>query len=242
VTLVARHAALTDIGLHRTTNEDAYVAEPPLFAVCDGMGGASAGEVASRIAAGTLVSESAGDGDLLAAARAANTAVFAQANERIDQTGMGTTLTALRLEGERGHIVHIGDSRAYLLRDGELRQLTDDHSLVGELLREGRITADEAATHPHRSVLSRALGTEPSARIDESDVELQAGDSLLLCSDGLSGVVDETRIRELLGRRDPADAARKLVAAARKAGGPDNITAVLLRVASHKLLDDDLAV
>ena len=176
MTLVARHGALTDIGLHRKTNEDAFVVPPPLYAVCDGMGGAQAGEVASSLAAETL----AGGGGRRHARcwrppRPANAAVFARATADVEHSGMGTTLTAVRARGRRWRASsHIGDSRAYLLRDGELQQLSDDHSLVGEMIREGRLTEEEAAVHPHRSILSRALGTEPQARIDEFEVDLLA--------------------------------------------------------------------
>ena len=162
MTLVARHGALTDIGLHRKTNEDTLVVQPPLYAVCDGMGGANAGEVASGLAAETLAAEVAGGTPLHAAAEAANAAVFRRAHDNLEQTGMGTTLTAFVLEGDTARFAHIGDSRAYLLRDGELRQVSDDHSLVGEMVRDGRLTEAEAAVHPHRSILSRALGTEPA--------------------------------------------------------------------------------
>jgi PPM family protein phosphatase len=230
VSLVARSSALSDIGLHRKTNEDAFVVAPPLFAVCDGMGGALAGEVASGIAADTLAA-GVGDGlTLLEAAEAANAAVYARARESEAHSGMGTTLTAVVLAGDTGHFVHIGDSRAYLLRDGELRQLSEDHSLVGEMVRDGRLTAEEAAVHPHRSILSRALGTEPSAHIDEFEVDLRLGDVLLLCSDGLSGPVPVAAIQKALVRDEPADAAAKLIAEARKHGGPDNITAVVLKL------------
>jgi len=230
VTLVARSSALSDIGLHRKTNEDAFVVAPPLFAVCDGMGGAQAGEVASGIAADTL---KAGVGEglpLMKAAEAANVAVYARAGENTARTGMGTTLTAVVLEGDTGHFAHIGDSRAYLLRDGELQQVSEDHSLVGEMVRDGRLTEEEAAAHPHRSILSRALGTESLAHIDEFEVDLRSGDVLLLCSDGLSGPVPATAIQKALARDDPADAAAMLIAEARKCGGPDNITAVVLRL------------
>jgi protein phosphatase len=229
VTLVARPGALTDIGLHRKTNEDAFVVAPPLFAVCDGMGGAQAGEVASGLAAETLAAAVADGRPLLAAAEQANAAVFQRANDDSGHTGMGTTLTAVVLEDDTGHFVHIGDSRAYLLRGGALEQLSDDHSLVGEMVRDGRLSEEEAATHPHRSILSRALGTEPLARIDEFEVDLHAGDVLLLCSDGLSGAVPAEAISRALGRADPDEAAAKLIAEARKHGGPDNITAVVLR-------------
>jgi PPM family protein phosphatase len=230
VTLVARIGALSDIGLHRKTNEDSFVTAAPLFAVCDGMGGALAGEVASALAAETLAAGVARGDSLLDSAEAANAAVFAKAANDSGHQGMGTTLTAVRLEGETGHFVHIGDSRGYLLRAGELRQVTDDHSLVGEMMREGRLTEDEAAVHPHRSVLSRALGTEAQVHIDEFELDLEDGDVLLLCSDGLSGPVPAADIRRALGRDDPRDAARRLIAEARKHGGPDNITAVVLRL------------
>ena len=230
MTLVARIGALSDIGLHRKTNEDSFVIAAPLFAVCDGMGGALAGEVASALAAETLAAGVARGDPLLGSAEAANAAVFAKAASDSGHQGMGTTLTAVRLEGETGHFVHIGDSRGYLLRAGELRQVTDDHSLVGEMMREGRLTEDEAAVHPHRSVLSRALGTEAQVRIDEFEVDLEDGDVLLLCSDGLSGPVPAADIRKALGRDDPQEAAGRLIAEARKHGGPDNITAVVLRL------------
>ena len=230
MTLVARHGALTDIGLHRKTNEDTFVVQPPLYAVCDGMGGASAGEVASGLAAETLAAEVAGGTPLHAAAEAANAAVFQRAHDNLEQTGMGTTLTAFVLEGDTARFAHIGDSRAYLLRDGELRQVSDDHSLVGEMMRDGRLTAEEAAVHPHRSILSRALGTEPQARIDEFTEELLPGDVLLLCSDGLSGPVPADAIRVALTRSDPQAAAERLILEARRGGGPDNITAVVVRV------------
>ena len=229
MTLVARPGALTDIGLHRKTNEDTFVVAPPLFAVCDGMGGAQSGEVASALAAETLAAAVADGRPLLTAAEQANAAVFQRASDDSDHLGMGTTLTAVVIVGDTGHFVHIGDSRAYLLRAGVLDQLSDDHSLVGEMVRDGRLSAEEAAAHPHRSILSRALGTEPLARIDEFEVDLQSGDVLLLCSDGLSGAVPAEAIRKALGRADPGDAAAKLVAEARKHGGPDNITAVVLR-------------
>jgi protein phosphatase len=230
VTLVARHGALTDIGLHRKTNEDTFVVRPPLYAVCDGMGGANAGEVASELAAETLAAEVARGTPLHAAAEAANAAVFQRAHENLEQTGMGTTLTAFVLEGRTARFAHIGDSRAYLLRDGELRQVSDDHSLVGEMVRDGRLTEEEAAVHPHRSILSRALGTEPQARIDEFVEDLLPGDVLLLCSDGLSGPVSADDIRVALTRSDPQQAAERLILEARRQGGPDNITAVVVRI------------
>ena len=242
MSLVARPGALTDIGLHRKTNEDTFVVAPPLFAVCDGMGGAQAGEVASGLAAETLAAAVADGRLLLAAAEQANAAVFQRANDDVEHTGMGTTLTAVVLAGDTGHFAHIGDSRAYLLRDGALEQLSDDHSLVGEMVRDGRLSEEEAASHPHRSILSRALGTEPLARIDEFEVDLRAGDVLLLCSDGLSGVVPAEAISKALGRADPDDAAAKLIAEARKHGGPDNITAVVLRFHEPRAADEEVTL
>ncbi len=229
MTLVARHGALSDIGLHRKTNEDTFVVRPPLYAVCDGMGGANAGEVASGLAAETLAAEVAEGTPVHTAAEAANAAVFRRAHDNLEQTGMGTTLTAFVLEGSTARFAHIGDSRAYLLRDGALRQVSDDHSLVGEMVRDGRLTEAEAAVHPHRSILSRALGTEPQARIDEFTEEILPGDVLLLCSDGLSGPVPADAIKLALTRSDPQAAAERLILEARKQGGPDNITAVVVR-------------
>jgi len=232
VTLVTKHAALSDIGLHRQTNEDSFVAAPPLFVVCDGMGGAEAGEVASSLAVETLAARFAAGATLAAAAAAANEAVFARASTRVEESGMGTTLTAVVVKEEEGRFVHVGDSRAYRLRDGHLELLSDDHSLVGEMVREGRLTWEEAAVHPHRSILSRVLGTEPAVAIDEFSVDLRAGDVLLLCSDGLSGEVAGDDIQELLATGSPEEAARGLVDAARAAGGHDNITAVVIRLSS----------
>ncbi len=230
MTLVARHGALSDIGLHRKTNEDTFEVQPPLYVVCDGMGGANAGEVASGLAAETLVTRVTAGDSLLEAAEAANAAVFRRASANAEQAGMGTTLTAFLLEGSAAHFVHIGDSRAYLLRDGGLEQVSDDHSLVGEMVRDGRLTVEEAAVHPHRSILSRALGTEAQAKIDEFSVDLLPGDVLLLCSDGLSGPVADDALRLALTRSDPQEAAGRLVLEARRQGGPDNITAVVVRV------------
>jgi serine/threonine protein phosphatase PrpC len=229
--LVAEHAALSDIGLQRSANEDAFVAAPPLFAVADGMGGAQAGEVASRTAIEVLGRTLESGGSLADAAQEANRQVFALAEDDPSRAGMGTTLTALRLlEGnERAELVHVGDSRAYLLRDGFLEQLTADHSLVGEMVREGKLTADEAFSHPARSILSRVLGTEPRVKFDRRKIDLRAGDVLLLCSDGLSSAVTDATIERRLQMAAPRDAARRLVVEAKNQGGHDNITVVVLR-------------
>jgi len=230
--LVAQHAALSDIGLQRSTNEDAFVAAPPLFAVADGMGGAQAGEVASRTAVEALGRALEGGRTLAEAAQEANRQVFTLAEDDPSRAGMGTTLTVLRLlEGnERAELAHVGDSRAYLLRDGHLEQLTADHSLVGEMVREGKLTADQAISHPARSILSRALGTEPGVEVDRREIDLRADDTLLLCSDGLTSAVSDADIQRWLQGAAPRDAARRLVVEAKNRGGHDNITVVVLRL------------
>jgi serine/threonine protein phosphatase PrpC len=238
VTLFARHAAVSHVGRQRPGNEDAHLVRPPLYAVADGMGGARAGEVASEMAVtalAELLTQPPADDDeaaalLAAAAAEANSRIYAAASEDRTRSGMGTTLTALLLRGDHALLAHIGDSRAYLLRGDELTQLTQDHSLVAEMVREGRLAPDEARQHPYRSVLSRALGTEPDAEVDELRVDLMAGDVLLLCSDGLSGPVPPDKLRKGLAAGDPDKAARRLVDEALRHGGPDNITAVVLQL------------
>jgi serine/threonine protein phosphatase PrpC len=229
--LVAEHAALSDVGLQRSMNEDAFVAAPPLFAVADGMGGAQAGEVASHAAVEVLRHALDSGRTLTDAAQEANLRIFTMAENDPSLSGMGTTLTVVHLlEGnERAELVHVGDSRAYLLRDDLLEQLTADHSLVGEMVREGRLTADEAFTHPARSILSRVLGTEPGVKFDRSEVELRAGDTVLLCSDGLSSAVADATIKKALGDSPPRAAAQRLVVEAKNSGGHDNITVIVLR-------------
>ena len=230
MTLVARHAAVTDIGLHRAGNEDAYVDQPPLWAVADGMGGARAGEVASGLAVEALV-EALGEGGTLAdAVQAANERVYRQAGSDRAKSGMGTTLTAVRQRDDGLDVAHVGDSRLYRLRDGVLEQLTDDHSLVGEMVREGHLTPEAAQRHPQRSILSRALGTEPVVEVDAFAAEVHAGDVLLLCSDGLYSMVEETTMGAVLEAiDDPLRAARQLVREAKNEGGHDNITVIVVR-------------
>lgn len=239
--LRADYSAQSDIGLQRKTNEDTVVAAPPLFAVCDGMGGALAGEVASGIAADVLEAAVSEGFELTTAAQRANAAVYARAQEDTAHAGMGTTLTALLLDDAVGRIVHVGDSRAYLLREGELTQITADHSMVAELVRTGRLTESEAATHPHRSVLTRALGTEAEVQLAEYAVDLLPGDVLLLCSDGLSGPVSAATIARSLAAADADEAARHLIREARRRGGPDNISVVVVRLAADEG-DPDVAV
>lgn len=233
---VGQAAGRTDAGRRRRLNEDAFVCRPPLFAVADGMGGAQAGELASRLAAASLgrSERDAGDGErrVVSLIQAANQAVYERAETDSAATGMGTTLTVALVEGGDAWIGHVGDSRAYLLRGGRVEQLTDDHSLVAELVREGRLTPDEALDHPHRSVITRALGTDAEVEVDAFPVPLEAGDVFLLCSDGLPSMVSDDTILELVERHrsDLDAAAQALVTAANAAGGEDNITAVLFEV------------
>ena len=222
----------TDIGRVREGNEDSYLLEPPLYAVADGMGGARGGEVASQLALSTVEDGYlSGHRSLAALVRDANTAVFARSVEDRSVAGMGTTLTAVLVEGDAASLVHVGDSRAYLLRAGTLRQLTEDHTLVQRMVRAGEITRREADVHPHRNVLVRSLGTEPDVEVDEADLGLLEGDRLLLCSDGLTTMITEGQIQAILEVAPaPQDAAERLVRAANRAGGLDNITAVVVEV------------
>ena len=235
--MLAAFAGVTDPGRRRRRNEDAYVCEPPLFAIADGMGGAQAGEVASGLAAAVLeeaTGDERGEERVASLIQEANRRVFKRSNEDAATSGMGTTMTVALLDNADGTIAfgHVGDSRAYRVRGGELEQLTDDHSLVGELVRSGRLSPEEAESHPQRSVITRALGTEPDVDVDTFTVEAEQGDIYLLCSDGLT---DMTSTRDILAAveesRDLDDAARALVEAANAGGGEDNITVVLFEIA-----------
>jgi protein phosphatase len=231
-------AGLTDTGKKRRRNEDAFVCEPPLFAIADGMGGAQAGEIASRLAAAAMREETEGalslEERVVALIREANRRVFESASEDRTRSGMGTTMTAAIVEEGRVVIGHVGDSRAYRLRDGRLEQLTDDHSLVAELVRSGKITPEEAETHPQRSVITRVLGTELDLDVDTFDVEAQEGDVFLLCSDGLTIMLGDDDVREIVerNRADLKRAVRELVTAANRAGGEDNITVIVFEIAA----------
>jgi PPM family protein phosphatase len=226
--------AATDVGRVREGNEDAFLVDDAmgLVAVADGMGGHRAGEVASATALEALRSAITHGRPLRESMQDANEAVFTKSLTDEELRGMGTTLTAATLvSGGTVLVGHVGDSRAYLLHDGELRQVTVDHSLVEELVREGRLTADEAAVHPQRSIITRALGLDASVDIDVYPVELAPGDRLLLCSDGLTGMVQTETIAGILRREeDPARAAAALIDAANVAGGEDNITVVVVAV------------
>jgi serine/threonine protein phosphatase PrpC len=230
-------AGFTDPGRKRRRNEDSFVIDPPLFAVADGMGGAQAGEVASRLAAAAFREfHDADDLDprerLAAIIQEANRRIYERAAGDAQVSGMGTTITAALVGDDALVIGHVGDSRAYRLRSGRFEQLTDDHSLVADLVRSGRLTPEEADAHPQRSVITRALGTDPEVDADTFAVGVEADDLFLLCSDGLTTMVDDDDIRDLLSAaRDLEQAGKGLVKAANKAGGEDNVTVVLFRLA-----------
>jgi PPM family protein phosphatase len=236
VGLVAGFA--THRGLVRQTNEDSFLVRRGLYVVCDGMGGARAGEVASQMACERLVAIPSGSGDkdqLREAIVEANSSIAARSLAEPQLLGMGTTLTSALIHDTTMILGHVGDSRAYLLRQGTIRQLTEDHSWVGEMVRRGEITPAEAATHPHRSVITRALGTEGEAQPDLVEIELEPGDRLLLCSDGLSGMVPDEKIEEILQQAPgPQEAADALVQAALAGGGEDNVTVVLVDFVSDE--------
>ncbi len=224
----------THTGRKRRHNEDSYVVEPPMFAVADGMGGAKAGEVASGLAAEAL-KETGTDGmggeqRVTQLIQEANRRVFRRANEDREASGMGTTMTVALVEDGRVVFGHVGDSRAYLIREGSIEQLTDDHSLVAELVRSGRLTPEEAEAHPQRSVITRAVGTEPDVDVDTFTVEPEEGDLFLICSDGLTDMVDDATIIDAIerNREDLDEAAKALVGAANRVGGEDNITVLLV--------------
>jgi len=220
----------TDIGRVRERNEDSVLVDPPLYVVADGMGGHRGGQVASQVALETMEElGTEGRGPLAEHVRQANRAVWDRSVEDEQLSGMGTTLTAARIEGTNALIAHVGDSRAYLLRDGLLRQLTSDHTLVARMVKSGEISEAEADVHPHKNVLTRALGTDEQVEVDEDSIALADGDRLLLCSDGLTGMVTEDQIQAILENSDqPQQAADRLVKAANRAGGIDNITVVVL--------------
>ena len=223
-------AAGTDIGHVREGNEDTYLVMDPLFVIADGMGGHRGGEVASTLAVETMEHLfSSGEGTLAELVREANRAVFERSTLERAVAGMGTTLTAAVIEGDRVHLAHVGDSRAYLLRDGELRQLTEDHTLVHRMVLEGELTEAEAEVHPHRSILTRSIGVDGNVDVDEIDLDAKPGDRLLLCSDGLTGMLPDPRIAEILrDEPDPNTAVERLIDEANEAGGVDNITALLI--------------
>ncbi len=227
--------AESDTGRKRRRNEDAFVCDPPLFAIADGMGGAQAGELASGLAASVLRESRTNDGQtrVVELIQEANRRVHQRATSDAAASGMGTTMTVALVEGD-GTISfgHVGDSRAYLVREGRLEQLTDDHSLVAELVRRGELSPAEAEVHPQRSVITRALGTDPDVDVDSFSFDPQPNDLFLLCSDGLSSMVDATDLEQIVNRfrHDLREATRALIQAANRGGGEDNITAVLFEI------------
>jgi PPM family protein phosphatase len=223
-------AVATHVGLVREGNEDSYLTDEPLFAVADGMGGHRGGEVASQLAVETLEKLfKKGIGELPDQVQEANRVVFERSVVDEKVAGMGTTLTAALVEGDRVRLAHVGDSRAYLLREGGLRLLTEDHTLVNRMVTEGEISKEEAQTHPQRSVLTRALGVETVVDVDDDTVQVRPGDRLLLCTDGLTSMVSEQAVEEVLRAvPDPQEAAQRLVQLANEGGGSDNTTVVVL--------------
>ena len=232
---IVEQAFLSDTGRQRTANEDSFFAGSPVFAVADGMGGAQAGEVASRIAAESFAPADRGGASpeayLRSVAEEANRRIHDLAEEDEARTGMGTTFTAALVDGDDVSLAHVGDSRAYLFRDDELRLLTSDHSLVEELLRQGKLTREQADDHPQRSIITRALGPEPDVEVDTMTYRAKPDDVYLLCSDGLTTMIKDDEIAAILARSASLEhAARELVERANVAGGRDNITVVLFRV------------
>jgi len=241
---VVEKAALSDVGRARQGNEDSFLERSPLFAVADGMGGARAGEVASGIAVATFDDEPQPDASpeerLAAVARAANDRIYKMAQADASQAGMGTTFTAVLVTGNEVAIGHVGDSRLYRWREGELERLTDDHSLVEEFVRQGKLTPEEAEVHPQRSIITRALGPEPQVEVDTFTYPARAGDVYLACSDGLTGMISEGDVADILRSHETLDsAARALIDAANANGGRDNITVVLFRLDEDPDAADD---
>jgi serine/threonine protein phosphatase PrpC len=241
-------ATLTDTGRRRRHNEDAFVAEPPLFAVADGMGGAQAGELASSLAAAALKDSQepggGGEGRVDELIQQANRRVYERQSQDAAASGMGTTMTVALVEDGRVAFGHVGDSRAYLIRGGALEQLTEDHSLVAELVRSGKLSPEEAEGHPQRSVITRALGTDPDVDVDTFSVETKPGDLFLICSDGLTSMVDDETILEEVARNrhDLKSAAKALVRAANKGGGEDNITVVFFEIGAEDDLENTVTL
>nr|WP_075577407.1 Stp1/IreP family PP2C-type Ser/Thr phosphatase [Olsenella timonensis] len=233
--------ARSDVGLVRGHNEDSFLLRTPLFVVSDGMGGHAAGEVASSIAVETVGERAPGTADdvlLGAAVEAANMAVIEAAEQGIGKPGMGCTVTSVLIEKNKMAVAHVGDSRAYVLRQGTLVRVTHDHSYVEELVDSGQITADEARTHPSRSIITRALGSDPDMYADHFSLEVNDGDRVILCSDGLSSMISDAEIEALaVSSASPQQAADNLVAAALTAGGADNVTVVVVDVLNDGIAD-----
>ena len=223
----------SDVGRVREGNEDSYLVQEPLFVVADGMGGHTAGDVASQTAIETIQSADSGslsdEGSLESVIKEANSAIWSRSQAEPSLRGMGTTCTLILVDGTELHIGHVGDSRAYLFRDGELNQLTEDHTLVGRMVKEGRLSPEEADHHPQRSIITRALGVDPEVQVDLSTVGVEQGDRVLICSDGLTSMLDVDAIGAVLKEEtEPQRAVDRLVDLANEAGGEDNITVVVV--------------
>jgi len=235
---ISAYSGVSDTGHKRRRNEDSYVVAPPLFAVADGMGGAQAGEIASKLAAAALEDTDSGglsgEERVTALIQEANRRVYERSNEDPSASGMGTTITVALVEDGTVTIGHVGDSRAYRYRDGAIEQITEDHSLVNELMKTGKLSPEEAEMHPQRSVITRALGTDPDVDIDSFTLKTQAGDVFLLCSDGLTTMVDDNDILGVLEKyHDDLDRVTKsLISAANRGGGEDNITVIAFAIAN----------
>jgi PPM family protein phosphatase len=232
---IVEQVGRTDVGRQRSANEDSLVLRPPFFAVADGMGGARAGEVASAIAAeafeGASAAGEAAEAQLARLLREANRRIYDLAVTDESHRGMGTTLTAAKVHDEEVSLAHVGDSRAYRMRDGGLEQITRDHSLVAELERSGQITPEAAEHHPQRSIITRALGPEPDVEVDTYTLSARDGDLFLLCSDGLTSMISDDEVAAILRTSATLDeAADALIKAANQSGGKDNITVVLFRI------------
>jgi serine/threonine protein phosphatase PrpC len=239
--MILNAAAASDVGLRRRGNEDRYALAPELglFLVADGMGGHTAGQVASELAADASVraletlqgASSSLSERLRAAVTSANRTIFQTAQQNPEYAGMGTTIVAILAEGERAALAHVGDSRAYLVRGGRIRQLTDDHSIVGELLRRNEISETAAREHPHRHVLTRAMGVRETVEPDLAEITPQLEDRFVLCSDGLTGHVEDSEIAKyVVDHDDPQECCDALVDLANQRGGEDNITVIVARV------------
>jgi PPM family protein phosphatase len=232
---IVEEAGLTDVGRQRHTNEDRYYEAAPLFAVADGMGGARAGEVASQLAVDEFAEQAESGGSpeekLAAIVRAANRKIYDLSQSDESHAGMGTTVTAALVSDTEVSLGHVGDSRAYRFRDDELERLTQDHSLVEELMRMGKLSPKDAESDPRRSIITRALGPEPDVEVETCTYPAKDGDVYLLCSDGLTGMLPEERVAEILrGRSSLEQAARALVDDANARGGKDNITVLLFKL------------
>jgi protein phosphatase len=237
--------AKTDVGLMRDVNQDAYLVSEPMYVVADGIGGHIAGDIASSTAVDVISDEQknvdpANPESLVSVIRRANDAIREKVQADPSLRGMGTTCTLLLIDASQAHLAHVGDSRAYLQREGELSQISEDHTLVGRMVQEGRLTPEDAQRHPQRNVITRALSGDGDIDVDLKTLELATGDRLLLCSDGLSGMVDNETIRTtLIDESDPQHAAERLVELANYAGGEDNITVVIIDVADDSSIQSN---